>query len=332
MLRAHAKRFHSLNVAIDVLVSALVYSVLVTLPELGAPQDLLGAGAIELLLIGFAASLGWPVVLEQLGLYGSVRRSSLRSLLARYFIAGFVSTLLVGAGVFAVRAPVGQMFPVAFGYAQFFVLSSMRLLVLAGLRLLRRSGRNYRQALIIGSGPRARMVRDIIARHPEWGTRIAGYVDDSDVAVDPQLGTERVHKFVEFPSLLREHAVSEVILACPRSMLAAVTPAAEVCAASGVPFTMFSDVFGDILPPPRVTEFDSLSGLSFAPVHHSKLSLAVKRGIDLVGATLFLVLSAPVMAVAAVAIRLSSAGPIVFRQLRCGAYGRPFEMLKSTLR
>ncbi len=58
------------------------------------------------------------------------------------------------------------------------------------------------------------------------------------------------------------------------------------------------------------------------------LNFAIKRAFDLVAATILLTLSAPIMVVAALAIRLFDGPPILFRQLRLGAYGRPFEMLK----
>jgi lipopolysaccharide/colanic/teichoic acid biosynthesis glycosyltransferase len=56
--------------------------------------------------------------------------------------------------------------------------------------------------------------------------------------------------------------------------------------------------------------------------------IAVKRGLDLVGGALGLVMSIPVLLPAALAIRLSSRGPILFRQRRCGLYGRPFDLYK----
>ena len=56
--------------------------------------------------------------------------------------------------------------------------------------------------------------------------------------------------------------------------------------------------------------------------------LLLKRGIDIVGAAIGLILAAPLLAVAAVAIKLSSPGPVLLRQSRSGLHGRPFDMLK----
>jgi exopolysaccharide biosynthesis polyprenyl glycosylphosphotransferase len=100
------------------------------------------------------------------------------------------------------------------------------------------------------------------------------------------------------------------------------------CATAGIPLTLLSDLYGDYLPPPQVTRFGSLAALSFAPVHHSVSQLAVKRLLDIVGASAGLLLSAPVLAVAAVAIRSTSQGGVFFKQIRCGKHGRPFFMWK----
>jgi exopolysaccharide biosynthesis polyprenyl glycosylphosphotransferase len=77
-----------------------------------------------------------------------------------------------------------------------------------------------------------------------------------------------------------------------------------------------------------VTQFNSLTALNFAPVHHSRSKLAIKRLIDVVGAACALTLAAPVIGVAALIIRRTSPGPAIFRNIRCGRNGRRFEMLK----
>jgi len=89
-----------------------------------------------------------------------------------------------------------------------------------------------------------------------------------------------------------------------------------------------TDLFGDYLPQPRVTRFDDYGALSFAPVHHSRAKLAVKRGIDVVGAGMGLLMAAPVLGLAALAIHATSKGPVLFRQVRCGLNGRRFEITK----
>jgi exopolysaccharide biosynthesis polyprenyl glycosylphosphotransferase len=206
-----------------------------------------------------------------------------------------------------------------------------------GLRRLAAFGRPPRQRqrwhttrnlLIVGTGPRARSAYEDIQRHPERGLWVIGFVDDADVPWDPSIPQEKVHKFIETPDLLRDHVIDEVIIACPRSLLTAIAPVVACCRAAGVPVTVPTDLFGDCFPPPRVSRFGSKDALVFAPVHHNRAMLVVKRGIDFIGAGIALILAAPVLVVAAAAIKLSSPGPVLFRQSRSGLHGRPFRMLK----
>jgi exopolysaccharide biosynthesis polyprenyl glycosylphosphotransferase len=167
-----------------------------------------------------------------------------------------------------------------------------------------------------------------IARRPSWGLRVLAYVDDRDTPVDDRIPVEQVHKLYELETLLCGNVVDEALLACPRSMMATIAPAVAVFSEAGVPVTLLSDLFGDLVPPPRVTRFGTLPALSFAPVHHGRIGLALKRCADVLGALVLLALAAPVIGLAALAIRWTSPGPVFFRQMRSGLNGHPFEMLK----
>jgi exopolysaccharide biosynthesis polyprenyl glycosylphosphotransferase len=182
--------------------------------------------------------------------------------------------------------------------------------------------------LIAGSGPRARHVQRLIELHPEWGYRVAGFVDESGDPMDPKITPLQVHKQIELPALLRDCEIDEVIAACPRSVFGSLGSVVGVCAEAGVPVTILSDIFGDYVPPPRITSFGTLAALKFSPVHHNRLKLRVKRAIDVVGAGLLLILAAPIIAVAALASKATSPGPVFFHQIRCGRYGHLFKMLK----
>ena len=114
--------------------------------------------------------------------------------------------------------------------------------------------------------------------------------------------------------------------ACAPSWCGPVGSGAEAHEASTAP--PGCEALADYLPPPQVCRFGGAPALSFAPVHHSRLELAGKRLIDVVGASAALVALAPVMAVAAALIRATSPGPVIFRQRRCGLHGRQFSMYK----
>jgi exopolysaccharide biosynthesis polyprenyl glycosylphosphotransferase len=309
-------------VSVDVALSGILFVVLLV------DEGALSSFDSSVLVLGLVGCLAWPLSLQQLNLYDSQRLIALDQVLARLLAAGTFATLVLSATAFVVRAAVPGALLLLFGAAQFVVLASERLLLFGGLRMLRRFGRNTRNVLVVGSGPRAAHVQRLIARHPEWGLRVVGYVDDREHPLDPEIPPSRICKLADMPTLLRDEVIDEVIIACPRSMLGAILPVVAACGSAGVPFTLLADIFGDYLPPPRVTGFDNLAALRFAPVHHSPSLLAVKRAIDVVGSAAGLAIAAPAILAAGLLVRLTSRGPVFFRQMRCGLYGRRFEMLK----
>ncbi len=327
MLRARWLLFHKIALAFDGASGAILFVLLLAfVPSLTEPLE--HAALPGLFALGIAATLALPITLEAFGLYRSQRRQSMPAFLARFAGAsGFATLALTGLAV-ALRAPVDPFFPLVLGGAQLVVVGALRTLMLLALRMLRGSGRNTRYVLIVGTGPRAAGARAVLEQNRQWGLQVVGYLDETDAVIAPGIDPEKVHKLMDLPRLLREQVVDEVVVACPRSMLGSLGPVVAVCAESGVPITVLSDLFGDFLPPPQVSRFGSNAALSFATVHHSRLELAVKRCIDITVSSLVLAVAAPVLAVAGLAIKRTSPGPVLFRQVRCGLYGRPFEMLK----
>jgi exopolysaccharide biosynthesis polyprenyl glycosylphosphotransferase len=321
--------------ALDGALAAAAFVVAISLPVSGLEVES-GANAVRLVVLAFVSSLAWPIALDRLGAYKSQRRSSFSHVLSHVGLAGALAGAVIAASEVALQVPFAGHFALVCSATQVLVIGASRIVLFAALRTLRRRGRNTRNVLVVGSGPRACHVSNVIDEHREWGLRVVGFVDEGDFPFDPQLlkagfartNDPRVHKIHEVAELFREKVIDEVVVACPRSMLAAIAPVIAVCAAVGVPVTLLSDLFGDILPAPRQVQFGAHPALSFSVVHHGHLQARVKRAIDVVGAALLLALSAPILAAAAIAIRLTSAGPVLFRQQRCGLYGRRFTMLK----
>lgn len=327
MLRAHAYYFHSIIQWVDIVMAGLVFYAVTQLEGIRLP-DASPDSAGSVMALGLASALIWPLAMHQLGLYGSQRRTLIADVFKRFTLVGLVATALIAAAAAVTDAPLAMEFAIICGLAQFGALAATRIAILSTLRFLRRRGRNFRNVVIVGSGPRAREVQERIAARPEWGLSVVGFIEDGGVPLSPSVPAEMIHKSTELPVLLERYAIDEVVVACPRSMLGSIAPIVEICADTGVPITLLSDVFGDYLPPPRVTRFDSLAALTFAPVHHGSFKLLIKRLIDWVGASVLLVALAPVILVAAVLIKLDSRGPVFFRQQRSGLNGRRFDMLK----
>ncbi len=285
-------------------------------------------GPLAIAAMALFAGFGWQLILNRHKVYTSLRRVAVTKLLRQFLLADALGAAVLAAMLFTVGVEAPALLPLTLAGGMFIFQAATRIPVIAFLRFTRPSGSNFRRALIIGSGPRARDATETISLHPEWGFEVVGYVDEGGSGFEPAVAVEMVKKLIELPVVLREEAVDEVLVACPRSMIPALDPAVRECALVGVPITFLGDIFGDQLPPPSIGTFGPIRTLSFAPVHHNQAELAIKRGIDVVGGIVGLILAAPVIAIAALLIRIDTPGPIFFRQIRCGLNGRRFEMIK----
>jgi exopolysaccharide biosynthesis polyprenyl glycosylphosphotransferase len=327
MLQEHSARLRVLLQATDVLLAAGVFGAVLLTPSMRM-VDVAAGETSSLWALALISAAAWPIGLQSLGTYRSQRLMRLGEVVSHTALAGVLATGMHFVAAFLLSAPVAPYFPLACGLAQLLALCGLRLGIHGILRWLRRDGRNYRNVLIVGSGPRAAYIQKVISWNPGWGLSVMGFIDDGVPPDGPAVIAHQVFKLRDMAEILNDQVVDEVIVACPRSMLEKIIGVVDACALAGVPITLLSDLFGDYLPAPRSTRFGSLPALSFAPVHHHLGKLVVKRAGDILGASVGLVVAAPILALAAMAIRLTSSGPAFFRQVRCGLNGRQFVMHK----
>jgi exopolysaccharide biosynthesis polyprenyl glycosylphosphotransferase len=330
MLKEYTHQIYRLWFVIDSTIAAGLFLAFTSQPALQRIDFPIDPNPASMLFLATMVGLSSASLMGAFGLYGSQRSWGISERVTRLLAAQGLFGLILSTIAFTLDAPVDRIFPIVFAGSLLVLQGGTRLVGFAGLSLVRRSGSNYRNVLIVGAGPLAASARSRILLHPAWGLRIVGFVDDGEGegGFVPSVPTDDIHKFVDLPMLLRNESIDEVMVACPRAMIATLEPVVRECAMIGVPVILLSDFFGDVLPPPRVGRFDTLSTLRFAPVHHGRLELLVKRSMDIVGALIGLILMAPIMLVAAIAIRLDGSGPVFFRQTRAGLNGRRFEMLK----
>lgn len=304
----------------DALLSAVAFLILVF-------QAHLDLGTPSIFAMGLLISISAPVLLDFAGLYSSQRLRSIETIAERLVCVAVASGFTLSVLNWALGSPTPHGFAIRFAALQFLGIAGLHVGGLLSLRALRRRGRNYRRIIVVGTGPEAQRFLDRLDSHPEWGLRVLALADEYESPAEPRVYGHRVAKVIDLPELFRDHSVNEVIVAVPPNF-PSLDSVMRCGAQAGVPVTLLADMFGDFMPPPRVTYFDHIPAFSFEPVHHNSTALMVKRLVDLAGSSLLLLLAAPVLAVAAGFIRATSSGPVLFRQTRCGLHGRRFEMYK----
>ena len=328
MLRNNGKITSSLLMVLDVVMSTAICLALLQWPQVSGISDPLADASASMFLLALTACLVWPFTFQQLDVYSSVRTLGFWDVAQRLIVSGCVVATILGAMAFATDVPLSRTFPFVCAAAQGAALAITRFGVYSVLRTARRVGRNTRNVLIVGSGARAAQLKRNIDAHPSWGLCIVGFVDNVDSPVDPSLFNAKMFGIDQMPDLLGQTVVDRVLVAVPRSMLGSIAPVLSSCSSTGVPLTLLTDLFGDYMPTPQIGRFGSRPSLEFAAVHHNSFLLGVKRGIDIFGASLALLFSAPIIGLAALAIWIEDKGPIFFTQTRCGLYGRQFQMIK----
>jgi exopolysaccharide biosynthesis polyprenyl glycosylphosphotransferase len=172
----------------------------------------------------------------------------------------------------------------------------------------------------------AREVVEAVEANPQWGLAFAGFIrvdGRHGWGQGPSLGT-----VAELGRTLEEEVLDVVVFAVPRERLGEVERAVQLCEEQGVEVRISLDILRFGPGRMRIADMDGVPMLAFTRTPSDALALGVKRVFDVVISAAVLVLLSPLLAAVALAIRLDSPGPVLFRQRRIGQRGRVFEMVK----
>ncbi len=271
----------------------------------------------------------WPVVFRAFGLYRPRRLGSRLGEVVDVAKACSTAVLAVTALTFFIRQFEFSRLVLLY----FWILSIAGLCLMRGLfreilRLLRRRGYNVRYALLVGWGEVAEGVIRRLGEHPELGIQVRGCLLDPAADAPAPAGLPVLGGLEALPQLLQAQEIDHVFVALP---LEAATRLPEVLKGlDQVPvevwvvpdFSRYVTLRGGV---------EDLGGLAFISLQGSPVhgwGRVRKRGLDiLVAGTLLIVLS-PLFGLIALLVKLTSRGPILYRQERMGLDGRTFSMLK----
>lgn len=279
---------------------------------------------VRQILAGCAVLAAWNI---SLSLSPHRRRSvsvDLLKELSRVSSASLLSGLLVLAMESSHHTPASALrFAATLAAA---LLMSALLLLLGALcisaRILPES--KMKTALIIGTGGRADELR---TRLEATNTRlkIIGCLDDEYMGTNPIEDRYR-GPLSNLAAILKKHPVQMVLIGLPvKSQYQQIQDVIAVCESVGVESHYLADIFAAKSVPQPSTHSSHFTVLSTLT---TDARLVVKRGGDIVASLLLIVLALPVMLAAAIAIKLTSPGPVFFVQRRYGLHREQFGMLK----
>ncbi|HTS08620.1 MAG TPA: sugar transferase [Candidatus Eisenbacteria bacterium] len=272
----------------------------------------------------------WRLVFAVLGLYGSKRHASRRAEARDVLKATTICTIiLISFSLILSFHMVDAKFVEIFWVTSTILITGTRLTVRTWLRRIRARGQNFRNMLIIGSNARAIEFAKSVPYRPEWGCHILGFADDEWAGVEElhAAGFQRVCDFAGLPGFLRHNVVDEVVIALPvRSFHEHASKIVEMCEEQGIIVRLLSGLFD--LKTPRPQEMDDAPVITHYAGPASGWPVIIKRMLDIVLSGTMLIILAPAMLLTAIAIKLTSRGPILFVQKRVGLNKRVFNIYK----
>lgn len=271
----------------------------------------------------------WAISFQTFNLY---RPRRIGSHLAEFLDLAKANTLsvviLLAATFFFRDYEYSRLVVLCFWLLNLLALGFSRMIFRESLRVLRRLGYNQRHVLVIGAGKLAQRVVESLACHPEIGFKVRGYLSRNHEKVGKEFkGVSVVGTYADVKEMVAS-GIDIVFVCLPLDAEDQVQTILGSLATAMVEIKIVPAIYEFIT---LRAEAEMFEGLPLITLQGSPLygwNAMMKRGIDLVGAVTALVLVSPVLLLTAALVKLSSPGPILYRQIRMGLDGRSFEMLK----
>ena len=273
---------------------------------------------------------GYLVLYDAFKLYTPKRIQGRRLEASNIFLANMVGLLGFMFVLYLINQPnFSRRLIFMFAGINFLATVIVRNAIRVVLRDVRSRGMNQKHMLLVGCSSAAEGYIERVYQNPQWGYHIHGILDD---------GLKKGRYFHNVPviggtediaSILADNDLDEIAITLGLDEYYKLKKIVAECEKSGV-HTQFVPDYLDIIPSQPYTE--DLLGLPVINIRHVPLSdtfnASVKRLMDIVGSLICIVLFSPVMLVTAIAIKVTSPGPLIFKQERVGMHNKPFYMYK----
>jgi exopolysaccharide biosynthesis polyprenyl glycosylphosphotransferase len=260
--------------------------------------------------------LAGPLVLEAQGFYNRPFSCSRLTTAWSLFKGCLFVTLGIIFTLFLVRSEIARWVMVWFGGISFLLIWGKEELVLFAFKSRLGQEHYRRRFLLIGTAEETARMRS------ELNAKSSGNLD---VVAELNLHQTSLERLVE---LLHEHSINGVIVSAKRSFFDQVEAAINACELEGIEVWLVADFFKTQISRTSFDDFYGQPVLVFRTAPEASWESVLKQVMDFLGALVLLVFFSPVILLAALGIKLTSPGPILFRQQRSGLNGRPFVLYK----
>lgn len=337
MIKDNQQYFNRLHVCIDVLVVTVSYIFAWWLKfSSGILNHEVGVLSFEFYMAALIFIVpGYILLYYAFNLYTPKRVQGRRLELSNVIMANTVGFLIMFSILFIFQSysdRLGSFSREMLFY--FYVINIMaeeavRLLIRRFLRKIRKSGHNLKHILLVGYSRAAEQYIDRIQENPQWGYNVRGILDDNIARGTCYRGVKVIGSIGNLHYILPQNSLDEIAITLGLEEYYKLEKIVSECEKSGV-HTKFIPDYCNIIPTRPYTE--DLLGLPvinirYVPLTNTFNSL-VKRCVDVIGSLICIVVFSPVMLVTALAVKMTSDGPLIFCQERVGLHNKPFSMYK----
>ena len=332
MIKDNQKHFNRLQVVIDAFVIALSY-ILAWLIKFEGP---FAAGSVKalsfqqymVLLIGIVP--GFLILYYAFNLYTPKRMQGRRLEIANITKANTIGVFLVIGALYVLKQlDYSRAVLFIFYVINIVAETAVRNIIRYILRDMRKKGYNQKHVILVGYSRAAEEYIDRVLQNPQWGYTIRGILDDNVEAGTTYKGIKVIGRIANLMVILPENRLDEIAITLGLSEYYRLEEIVALCEKSGV-HTKFIPDYNNIIPTKPYTE--DILGLPVINIRHVPLSntfnAMVKRLMDIVGSFFGIIVASPLMLLACLLIKLTSPGPLIYKQERVGLHNKTFWMYK----
>lgn len=328
MIRQNQKLLNHLNVLSDGLIIYAMLPLAFWVRFYLIPGGYISEPLVSYLRLGVGAAVSQVVIFTIFGLYRSFRRIPLHQEISRLFFSCLLDIILLLSYLFLFHAMHYSRWVVAlFFLLEFAALGMKRFILRQILRHFRQKGYNLKHVVVLGSGKLARAYLDAIRAEPELGYSCLGYVSACRTAGWGEV--RHLGGFDELARILEKTRPDEVVSAIDAADYDRMPDIIAACEKDGTKLSIIPFYANYI---PARPQFDELGGLPLLNIRRIPLdelwNAFLKRSVDIVGSAVMLAVLSPVLLACAIGVKLSSPGPVIFKQERVGRGKKPFYMYK----
>lgn len=332
MIKDNQKHFNQLHVVIDAFVIALSYILAWLIkfegPFSGGSVKALSFQRYMILLVGIVPC--FIILYYAFNLYTPKRLQGRRLELANIMKANTIGVFLViGALYLLKQLDYSRAVLFIFYVIDIVAETAVRNIIRYVLRDMRKKGYNQKHVILVGYSRAAEEYIDRVLQNPQWGYTIRGILDDNVEAGITYKGIKVIGRIANLMVILPENRLDEIVITLGLSEYYRLEEIVALCEKSGV-HTKFIPDYNNIIPTKPYTE--DILGLPVINIRHVPLTntfnAMVKRAMDIVGSVFGIIVASPIMLLACLLIRLTSPGPLIYKQERVGLHNRTFRMYK----